>query len=166
MLGTLVLLSVQLFLALYLERLMPAYAVAELVVIALGTILAVAIFSAEYRKQPCWKTNIVFYTLTLANVAFLWYVTRAHWTSALGLLFSLVGIVRSIGKLDSVETAELARTADALETYSTSPKEQRVDPDPIYVNLAKEEWKDAVSRSSVVSPKRRRGRPKGSRNKR
>ena len=171
MLADVVLLGIQLFAALYLERFMASYVALELLAIGAGILLSFGIFIVAWNKQmAAWKASLVFYVLALANLTFVWWQVGGLWIPGFAFLAALIGIVRSIGKMESTDEMDMgamsAYTSPKLETYSTSPKEQHVDVDPMYVNLARDDWKNAVRKSSVVTPARKRGRPKGSKNKR
>ncbi len=168
MLGNVILVGIQLFAALYLERFMTSYVALELLALIAGLLFAAVVINSGWNKQAsASKAPLVFFVLALANLVFIWWQVGGFWVFGFAFLTALLGIVRSIGKMETpVEMDAGPYTQPKLETYSTSPKEQHVDVDPMYVNLARDEWKDAVNKSSVVTPARKRGRPKGSRNKR
>lgn len=181
MFGTLFLLFAQLAGALYMSAYMTQYAIAEMLIIFVGLLGGITHFYGEYNNLDWnWKFGTVWYTLAFFNLIFIYFFYRNYLVQAAFAVLALLGVVRSIGKLDAEGWEEQyyqTQFKPRLETYDVSRREQIVEADPMYVNIARDDWK---SRATVVkatrksskrkttkksTAKRGRGRPKGSKDK-
>ena len=167
MLTTLGLITSQVLGALIMETRMANYAIPELLVIVLGLASAITIFYGEHLEERwSWAMSTGFYALSAANLTFVYFQTNLLWLYAVLLVLAFVGIVRSVANLDTEETwmHEYYERSEPLETYSTSAKEQVIDPDPVYVNFASDSWRRSTPKASVVksttkaAPKRKRSK--------
>ncbi|MFQ5620305.1 MAG: hypothetical protein ACE5FT_00505 [Candidatus Nanoarchaeia archaeon] len=140
MLASLALLTIQLGTALYFERFL-ASGWFELFVIFIGLLCAVCIWYGEYlREQWAYPSGAVFYFIAGVNLTFLVVAVQCYLAYLFGLFFAIVGFMRSVALSSNDEDWLNEYYPESnLETYSTTQREQVVDPDPVYVNFAREE---------------------------
>ena len=178
MFGTLFLLFTQLAGALYMSAYMTQYAIVEMLVIFVGLLGGITHFYGEYNKLEWnWKFGSVYYAFALLNLVLVYFFYRNYLIQGIIGVLAIVGIVRIIGKMDAEGWEEQyyqSQFKPSLETYDLSGREQIVEADPMYVNIARDDWKNraTVIKSARVEKTARsttkskgRGRPKGSKDK-
>ena len=160
MFGTLFLLATQLFASLYFERFMTTHFYPELLLITLGLATSITIFYGEYLRQPwSWSLGTGFYVVSAANLTFLYWQVGNFWLYATTLVLALIGLLRSVGKMDTIDAWEeeyyQTQHPYGLETYSSASSEQVVSPDPVYVNFARDqEWTEAKTKKTTRTAKK------------
>lgn len=177
MIGSGILLALNVLGALWLESSLTRYVKVEFAFIALLLLFAVVLISAEAQRFSwVWRAQVAYFAVSVLNIGLLFLATSKFWAFALGTIIGLIGLLRAVSRMECSKIISDPNPVK-LETYSQANKTPKSE-EPLYVepvtwikpeNLIKD-IDDMVASTANPTTKtakknRSRGRPKGSKNR-
>lgn len=128
MLASLLLLTLNFLGTWYLETTLTHYYKFEFLVLGALLLFAIWLIMAEAKKvRTTWRVSTVYYSLSILNLTFLFLVTGHFFVFGLTTLIALLGLLRSVGRIDELPLVTPPRPVK-LETYHEPNDVLDVDP--------------------------------------
>jgi len=134
MIGSVVLFALNILGTLWLESTLTRYYKLEFAIIGLLLVFAMVLASAELKKLPwVWSASTVYFSLSVLNTAMLFLVTSHFLAFSITTVVGLIGMLRSVSRLDEPNFELQDPIPVELETYGKLYKPIKKE-EPLYVN--------------------------------
>lgn len=132
MLGSVILIALNVLGTLWLESTLTRYYRFEFAVVVLLLLFGMILITAEMKRlRWAWPMMTIYFALSTLNIAFLFLITSNFLGFALTALITIVGLLRAVSHLDDPEVEELDPIAVKLETYGNYKKKEPLYVDPV-----------------------------------
>ncbi len=132
MIGSGILLALNVLGALWLESSLTRYVKVEFAFIALLLLFAVVLISAEAQRFAwVWRAQVAYFAMSVLNIGLLFLATSKFWAFALGTIIGLIGLLRAVSRMECSKIIDEPHPVK-LETYGPGQKPQKSE-EPLYV---------------------------------